>query len=48
MQTSFTVKMNKYDETKKVSVIKEVKARLEGFNLVQVSVIQDSGVNANR
>ena len=36
VQTSFTIKMNKYDETRKVALIKEVKAKLEGFNLVQV------------
>ncbi|XP_071545356.1 large ribosomal subunit protein bL12m [Panulirus ornatus] len=42
VQTSFTVKMNKYDESKKVSVIKEVKARLEGFNLVQAKKFVES------
>ncbi|KAG0725561.1 39S ribosomal protein L12, mitochondrial [Chionoecetes opilio] len=35
VQTNFTLKMNKFDATKKVPLIKEVKAKLEGFNLVQ-------------
>ena len=33
------MKMNKFDPAKKVAVIKEVKALLEGFNLVQVGVL---------
>lgn len=42
VQTSFTLKLNKYDESKKVSLIKEVKARLEGFNLVQAKKFVES------
>nr|CAG4651548.1 EOG090X0O3H [Simocephalus serrulatus] len=34
-QTSFTVKLTKYDETKKIALIKEVKNIVEGMNLVQ-------------
>nr|CAG4637567.1 EOG090X0O3H [Ceriodaphnia reticulata] len=34
-QTSFTVKLTKYDETKKIALIKEVKNVVEGMNLVQ-------------
>jgi large subunit ribosomal protein L7/L12 len=36
VQTEFTVKLMKFDETKKVALIKEVKALIEGMNLVQV------------
>ncbi len=35
-QTSFTVKLTKYDETKKIALIKEIKNVVEGMNLVQV------------
>uniref|UniRef100_A0A0P4WYX2 Ribosomal protein L7/L12 C-terminal domain-containing protein n=1 Tax=Scylla olivacea TaxID=85551 RepID=A0A0P4WYX2_SCYOL len=42
VQTSFTLKMNKFDETKKVALIKEVKAKLEGFNLVQAKKFVES------
>lgn len=42
VQTSFTLKMNKFDESKKVALIKEVKARLEGFNLVQAKKFVES------
>ncbi|XP_068223473.1 uncharacterized protein mRpL12 [Palaemon carinicauda] len=42
VQTSFTVKMNKFDAAKKVAVIKEVKALLEGFNLVQAKKFVES------
>lgn len=36
VQTEFTVKLMKFDESKKVALIKEVKALIEGMNLVQV------------
>ncbi|XP_042208862.1 39S ribosomal protein L12, mitochondrial-like [Homarus americanus] len=42
VQTSFTLKMNKYDESRKVALIKEVKARLEGYNLVQAKKFVES------
>jgi len=46
VQTQFTVKLLKFDEAKKVALIKEVKALLEGMNLVQViqkpRIINDS------
>lgn len=35
-KTLFTVKMVKFDEAKKVAVIKEVKSLVAGMNLVQV------------
>ncbi|KAK4019572.1 39S ribosomal protein L12, mitochondrial [Daphnia magna] len=34
-QTIFTVKLTKYDETKKIALIKEIKTIVEGMNLVQ-------------
>jgi large subunit ribosomal protein L7/L12 len=37
VQTSFTVKLLKFDEKQKVALIKEVKNLLEGMNLVQAS-----------
>lgn len=36
-QMLFKVKLVKYDEKQKVSLIKEIKSLLEGMNLVQVS-----------
>lgn len=36
VQTEFTVKLMKFDDSKKVALIKEVKALIEGMNLVQV------------
>jgi large subunit ribosomal protein L7/L12 len=36
VQTSFTLKLMKFDEGKKVALIKECKSLLEGMNLVQV------------
>lgn len=42
VQTSFTVKMNKFDAAKKVAVIKEIKALLEGYNLVQAKKFVES------
>jgi len=37
VQSLFTVKLDKYDEAKKIPLIKEVKKLVEGMNLVQVS-----------
>lgn len=34
-KTSFTVKLNKYDDSKKVALIKEIKKLVEGINLVE-------------
>ncbi|KAK4327706.1 hypothetical protein Pmani_001857 [Petrolisthes manimaculis] len=42
VQTSFTLRMTKYDESRKVPLIKEVKAKLEGFNLVQAKKFVES------
>lgn len=42
VQTSFKVKMLKYDETQKVALIKEVKNLLEGMNLVQAKKFVES------
>jgi len=36
VQTSFTLKLLKFDEAKKVNLIKTCKTELEGMNLVQV------------
>jgi hypothetical protein len=38
-QSVFKVRLIKYDETKKVPVIKQVKDAVENINLVQVSTI---------
>lgn len=35
VKSSFTVKLSKYDEKQKVALIKEIKALMEGMNLVQ-------------
>jgi len=35
VKTAFTVKLVKYDDAKKVALIKEIKNQLEGVNLVQ-------------
>ena len=35
VQTSFTVKLHKFDPAKKVPIIKEIKNLVEGMNLVQ-------------
>ena len=35
-KTTFTVKLLKFDEAKKVAVIKEIKSLIDGLNLVQV------------
>ena len=36
VQTSFSLKITKFDDGKKVALIKEVKSLVEGLNLVQV------------
>lgn len=41
-KTSFTVKLTKFDEKQKVALIKEVKALLEGMNLVQAKKFVES------
>jgi large subunit ribosomal protein L7/L12 len=40
----FTLKLMKYDEAKKVALIKEIKNQLEGMNLVQVRVLVTASV----
>ena len=42
VQTSFTLKMDKYDEGKKVALIKELKNQMEGMNLVQAKKFVES------
>jgi len=42
VQTSFTVKLTKFDATKKVAVIKAIKALVEGMNLVQAKKFVES------
>ncbi|KAJ9600599.1 hypothetical protein L9F63_026263 [Diploptera punctata] len=42
VQTSFTVKMVKFDEKQKIALIKEVKNLLEGMNLVQAKKFVES------
>lgn len=42
VQTSFKVKMLKYDEAQKVALIKEVKNLLDGMNLVQAKKFVES------
>ena len=42
VQTSFTIKLEKYDETKKVALIKELKNQMEGMNLVQAKKFVES------
>ncbi|CAK9299973.1 unnamed protein product [Gordionus sp. m RMFG-2023] len=41
-KTAFTVKMTKYDETKKVGIIKEIKNLMTGMNLVQAKKYVES------
>ena len=36
VQTEFTVNLIKYDDTKKVALIKAIKSSMTGLNLVQV------------
>jgi len=42
VKTSFTVKLMKFDEKQKVSLIKEVKNLMEGMNLVQAKKFVES------
>merc|ERR1712179_580413 len=42
IQTSFTVKLNKFDPAKKVAIIKEIKSLVEGMNLVQAKKFVES------
>ena len=42
VQTSFTLKMEKFDESKKVALIKEIKSQVEGMNLVQAKKFVES------
>lgn len=47
VKTSFTIRLTKFDDTKKVPLIKEVKNIVEGMNLVQVRVVHESRVTIN-
>ena len=42
VQTSFTIKLDKFDEAKKVALIKELKNQMEGMNLVQAKKFVES------
>ncbi|XP_065561398.1 large ribosomal subunit protein bL12m-like [Artemia franciscana] len=42
VQTAFTVKLMKYDDSKKVALIKEMKNLVEGMNLVQAKKFVES------
>ncbi len=42
VQTSFTIKLNGFDAAKKVALIKELKAQVEGMNLVQAKKFVES------
>lgn len=42
VQTSFKVKLNSFDESKKIALIKELKAQVEGMNLVQAKKFIES------
>ena len=42
VQTSFTVKLTKFDAAKKVAIIKEIKSIVEGMNLVQAKKFVES------
>jgi large subunit ribosomal protein L7/L12 len=42
VQTSFTVKLHKFDADKKVAIIKEIKNLVEGMNLVQAKKFIES------
>ncbi|KAF7633388.1 hypothetical protein Mgra_00007180 [Meloidogyne graminicola] len=41
-KTSFAVKLSKYDDSKKVALIKEVRACVQGLNLVQAKKLVES------
>nr|CAG4645322.1 EOG090X0O3H [Leptodora kindtii] len=42
VQTSFTLKLTKFDESKKIAIIKEIKNLIEGMNLVQAKKFVES------
>ena len=42
VQTSFTLKLNSFAADKKVALIKEIKANVEGMNLVQAKKFVES------
>lgn len=42
VQSLFKVKLNSYDETKKIALIKELKSQCEGMNLVQAKKFIES------
>ncbi|KAJ6216848.1 hypothetical protein RDWZM_008005 [Blomia tropicalis] len=42
VQTAFSLKITKFDDTKKVALIKEVKSVVEGLNLVQAKKFVES------
>jgi len=42
VQTEFTLKLVKFDEAKKVAIIKEIKNLIEGMNLVQAKKFVES------
>ena len=42
VQTSFTLKLESFAADKKVALIKEIKANVEGFNLVQAKKFVES------
>lgn len=37
-KVNFTVKITKFEESKKIALVKEIKTLVEGLNLVQVSL----------
>ena len=42
VQTSFTLKLESFEADKKVALIKEIKANVEGYNLVQAKKFVES------
>ena len=42
IQTSFTLKLESFEADKKVALIKEIKANVEGYNLVQAKKFVES------
>merc|ERR1711892_632623 len=42
VQTSFTIKLTKFDPSKKVAIIKAIKSLVEGMNLVQAKKFVES------
>lgn len=39
-KSAFTIRLTKFDDTKKVQLIKEIKSLVEGMNLVQVRLLR--------